>query len=102
MAAATATEPGEAAPLVEPQELPHHKYLQDDAAPLATATAVPIDVAATDDTDAPLSSIDDVPDLDDHEEGYQMLREEGEAAADSVERRSRRAAKHHKLPDDEE
>ncbi|NLD51428.1 MAG: hypothetical protein GX650_00910 [Clostridiales bacterium] len=91
------------APLEEPRELPHYKYLQDDAAPLATATAVPVDAAKVAEEEPTLRTpAEDVPDADDQDEGYQMLREEGEATANGIERRSRRAAKHHKLPDDEE
>lgn len=61
------------------EELPHQKYLKDDAPKTEPEAAVP---------------------ADEETEGYRLVRDDAETA-EPVERGKRRAAKHHKLPEDE-
>lgn len=98
----------EAAPLVPPlteEELPHHKYLKEDVPPVAetaeeTATEVVQQVDPDLQADPEAEKVIPTSPLDD-EGGYQLVRGEDEAAPEH-ERRTRRAAKHHPLPQDDE
>ena len=98
-AAPPAEESAPAIPPLSEEELPHHKYLKEDAPP---AEDVPEqDTAEPLPQDAPDPEATLNPNQPDDEGGYQLVRGEDEAAPNG-ERRSRRAAKHHPLPEDDE
>ena len=85
--------------------LPHHKYLKEDVPPVAetaeeTATEVVQQVDPDLQADPEAEKVIPTSPLDD-EGGYQLVRGEDEAAPEH-ERRTRRAAKHHPLPQDDE
>lgn len=69
--------------VLPPEEMPHEKYLKDDEADVTVVT----------------DDADDLPEAAD-DEGYRLVRTD-EDALQEPERRTRRAAKHHKLPEDE-